>query len=157
MKTLFLLPHKFKSAGWVLLSASAIAWLIILVSGEEPDWSKAKIFAFASGGILEKTHYFKIVEANVAQTIIGILFITGGLLTAFSKEKEEDEYISQLRLSSFQWAFLINYLLLLCAFLFVYDMPFLQIMIYNMFVSLILFIARFNFLLLKNKNGENEK
>ena len=66
------------------------------------------------------------------------------------KEKKEDEYISKLRLSSLLWAVLINYTLLLLAFLFVYGEPFIPIIIYSMFTVLIIFIARFNYILYRN-------
>ena len=65
-------------------------------------------------------------------------------------EKNEDEYIAGLRLSSLLWAVCVSYLLLLIAFVLVYGTPFLNVMVYNMFTVLIIFIIRFNYLLHKN-------
>jgi hypothetical protein len=73
------------------------------------------------------------------------------LLIAFSREKQEDEFISQLRLESLQWAVLINYLLLLAATWIVYQFAYLDVMMYNMLTVLLLFILRFHILLWKNK------
>ena len=69
---------------------------------------------------------------------------------SFSKEKNEDEFITEIRLSSLLWAVCVSYTLLLVAFLFVYGSPFFEVMIYNMFTVLIIFIVRFNYILYKN-------
>lgn len=80
------------------------------------------------------------------------------LLIAFSREKQEDEFISQLRLESLQWAVLINYLLLLIATWVVYQFAYLDVMMYNMLTVLLLFILRFHILLWKNKySTEHQK
>ena len=87
-----------------------------------------------------------------------MLFIIGALLVGFSKEKQEDEYIAEVRLNALLWAVLVNYCLLLAAFVFVYGLSFLTVMIYNMFTVLILFIARFHIALYRNaKNISDEK
>jgi hypothetical protein len=99
-----------------------------------------------------------LIEVNLANTIVGVLFIVGALLVSFSKEKNEDEFISKLRLSCLLWVVLINYLLLLVAFILIYDIGFLNVMIYNMFTVLLIFIIRFNYILYKNEQfATNEK
>jgi fatty acid desaturase len=80
------------------------------------------------------------------------------VLVGFSKEKEEDEFIRELRLSSLLWAVLISYALLLLAFLTIYGFAFFSVMVYNMFTVLVIFIIRFHYLLYKNAKGlPNEK
>ena len=89
---------------------------------------------------------------------VNVLFIIGAMLVSFSKEKNEDEYIAGLRLSSLLWAVFVSYVLLLAAFLLVYGSPFLDVMVYNMFTILIIFITRFNYLMYKNsKTATDEK
>ena len=79
-------------------------------------------------------------------------------MVGFSKEKQEDEFIAEVRLNSLLWAVAVNYILLLLAFIFVYGTPFLQVMIYNMFTILVIFIARFHYILYKNcKTFSDEK
>jgi len=70
--------------------------------------------------------------------------IVGLLLIAFSREKMEDEFINKIRLESWQWAVLINYILLLFANWLIYGTEFLQVMLYNMLTILIIFIIRFH-------------
>ena len=92
----------------------------------------------------------KIVETNITNTLIGVLFIAGAMLVAFSREKQEDEFIGKLRLFALLWAVCVNYALLLIAFIFIQGFAFLTVMVYNMFTVLILFITRFNYLLYVN-------
>jgi hypothetical protein len=65
------------------------------------------------------------------------------LFIAFSKEKIEDEFISRLRLESLQFAVYLNYMILTLQILLVHSTAFLDIMVYNMFSVLLLFIIRF--------------
>ena len=83
--------------------------------------------------------------------MVGVPFIIGALLVSFSKEKNEDEFIAEIRLSSLLWAVWVNYILLLVSFLLVYGSPFIEVMVYNMFTTLLIFIVRFNHLLYRNR------
>jgi len=129
-----LLPNKFKLIGWILLILTFISHAILRIYGT--------------------IHYTDIMlprQLNfIPNTLIPVLFIIGGLCVGFSKEKKEDEFIAELRLSSLLWAVLVNYILLIFAFIFIYGMDFFDVMGYNMFTVLIIFIARFNYLLYKN-------
>jgi FlaA1/EpsC-like NDP-sugar epimerase len=146
MRNKILFPHSFKMIVWILLIPSFILAIIFTIENSALELN-ATVFAFFSGSLFGKSKSFGFIEVNILPTIIGIGFIIGGLLVAFSKEKVEDEYISELRLSSLLWAVFVNYALLLLAFIFVYDMSFLMVMVYNMFTILIIFIIRFHFIL----------
>lgn len=158
METKFLLPNKFKRLGWILFTLGGILWVYaVLIVKEEVAFLQTSVFAVIGSEFMKETKYFGFITTNITYTVIGILFILGGLLVVFSREKIEDEFISKLRLLSFQWSFLINYALLLFLFFFVYGLEFLDVMIYNMFTTLILFIAHFQYSLFKYKNLEYEK
>jgi uncharacterized membrane protein YfcA len=158
MSQALLLPHRYKKIGWFILVPSAILGIILAIGDFELNWFTTRVFAFfsdeiRSGQFVEGGKLFSFINTNISNTIIGSLFLIGALLTAFSKEKQEDEYIEKLRLSSLLWAVWVNYLLLLIAFIFVYGFSFLNVMIYNMFTILIIFIARFNYILYQNRKG----
>jgi hypothetical protein len=157
MKHTLLLPNRYKKIGWSILIPSFIIGVYFMISNNyEPTWLNGKMLSIFP--IFPNDKHFSIVDVNFARTITGILFIVGGLLVGFSKEKNEDEFIEKLRLSSLQWAVLVNYILLIVTFLFVYDIAFLSVMVYNMFTILIIFIVRFNFILYRNsKFKANEK
>jgi len=144
--------------GWIILIPAVIMSIIISLTGYEANWLNAKVFAIFNDEVFGKKQFFSFIQTDITNTVIGFLFILGGLLVSFSKEKNEDEYISKLRLSSLLWAVAVSYLLLLLAFAFVYGTAFLNVMIYNMFTVLIIFIIRFNYILYKNsKTVSDEK
>lgn len=156
MKTQLLLPNYYKVIGLIILLLSTALWIYVMVSGNDLPIPETNMFAVVNGDAGGKSKYFNIDKVNLTYTLIGAFFIAGSLLIAFSREKTEDEYIMKLRLSSFQWAVLVNYLLLLFLFLFVYGIDFITVMLYNMFTTIILFIVRFNYLLLKNRLSDEK-
>jgi hypothetical protein len=83
-------------------------------------------------------------EIALTGMIVGLLFI------AFSREKEEDEFINKIRLESLQWSILINYILLLIATWTFYNFDFFDVMVYNMLTILVIFILRFHIMLWRN-------
>ena len=148
-----LLPHAWKKIGWIILVPSVIAGIFLMATDYEADWLSMKVFAFFNDSIFEEDNSFAWITANVSNTITGVGFLVGAILVAFSREKVEDEYIARIRLNSLLWAVWVNYLLLLFAFIFVYGIAFLHVMILNMFTILIIFIVRFNFQLYKNSKS----
>ena len=150
MKSNLLLPNKFKIIGWFILIPAIIAGIYLSFAGFEKLSINSKVFAVINEEFLGKSEYFSFIKTDITQTLVGVLFLIGALLVSFSREKIEDEYIAKLRLSSLLWAVLVNYILLLLCFIFVYGTGFLTVMVYNMFTVLIIFIIRFNYLLIKN-------
>lgn len=158
MSPKLLLPNRYKKIGWIILVPATLLGLILAYNEFGADWLWARVFSIANEGTELHYKYFSFRNTNITNTVIGSLFITGAMLVSFSKEKNEDEYIAELRLSSLLWAVCVSYILLLAAFLLVYGTPFLDVMVYNMFTVLIIFIIRFNYLLYKNsKTATDEK
>jgi hypothetical protein len=146
MKPRFLLPHSFKKFGWMVLIPAIIFGVIVQhLEYEIPGFALAvgKGSVFVSGTPLKN---------NLTNELAGVLILVSGFIVAFSKERQEDEYVSKVRLESLQWSVYLNYALLLLAILFVFDEAFFYVMIYNIFTILIFFIVRFNFVLyVKNR------
>lgn len=158
MKQRFLISNKYKKLGWILLVPSFLAGLYVISADFDPDFLKMKVISLFSDQTFGQKRFIEIIEVNIINTIVGVMFIAGAMMVAFSREKIEDEFIANTRMSSMMWAILVNYSLLLIAFIFIYGVPFLNVMIYNMFTVLILFILRFNYMLYKNsKVAANEK
>ena len=101
---------------------------------------------------------FTLIENNVLNEILGILIIVSSMFVAFSRQEIEDEFIEKIRLESLVWATYLNYVVLLLAMIFVYDLSFFTIMTINMFTILFFFIIRFNWELFKlKKASKNEE
>ncbi|HTO15518.1 MAG TPA: hypothetical protein VLZ83_07090 [Edaphocola sp.] len=158
MKQKLLFPNKYKRLGWLILIPATILGIFLMFNNFEGMRFITKVFAIIGNENLDENKYFTFVKADITNTVVGVLFIVGALLVGFSKEKNEDEYISNLRLTSLLWAVFINYLLLLFCFIFIYGLEFINVMLYNMFTVLIIFIGRFNYVLYRNsKSMSNEE
>ena len=159
MKTNYLLPNKFKKIGWILFLPSfvmGVLWLILeLESG--PAFLDVKVLSLLNEDIFKTSENVAIIENNIANEILGILIIIGASFIAFAKEKNEDEFISKLRLESLVRATYLNYGILIFALLFVYNLAFYTVMLVNMFTILIFFILHFNWALYKSKRGLSDE
>jgi len=150
MKTRLLFPHSFKRIGWFLLIPSAVLGFFVVFFDLQLDFLDMQVFAVYTGGFNlsgNSSHFLRCVSNNITDEIAGVLFLLGAIFVAFSKEKNEDEFIARIRLDSLLWATYINYAILILCFLFVFDFGFLKVMIFNMFTILILFIVRYYFTL----------
>lgn len=150
MKPYLLLPYEYKKIGWFIFIPATLFSVILLLSDFSDFKINTKVFALYSQELMGQSQWMKIVQTNISHTIAGLGFIIGALLIAFSREQKEDEFIAQLRLSSLQWAVLLNYVLLLLSFLFIYGIGFLNVMLYNMFTVIILFIIRIHYVLYRH-------
>ena len=153
-----LLPHRYKKIGWCLLVPATLLGIVLALNDFNSEWLHTKVFALFLSESINGSKSFTFIDADITNTVVGVMFIAGALLVGFSKEQTEDEFIAELRLSSLLWAVWVNYGLLLFAFLFIYGTAFLNVMLYNMFTVLIIFIIRFHYILYKNNLAiPNEK
>ncbi len=150
MTTNFLLPNQFKKIGWFLFIPGMILGIIYLAIEPEVGFFNLEVFAIASQPMF-KNIFFSMTENNVLDEITGLLLIIGGLLITSSKAKSEDEFISKIRLESLLWATYVNYFILILTIIFIYDLIFFWILVFNMFTVLIFFTFRFNWVLYKSK------
>ena len=93
----------------------------------------------------------QLVMNNFTDELAAVLFIAGALMVAFARLRTEDEYLARLRLDALTWATLFNQVVLVLSLLFVYGLPFFLVMCFNLFSTLIVFLARFSYLLLRQK------
>ena len=156
MKTNFLLPNKYKIPGWILFAFGIITGILLYTDLLESEMLKMKVISIYHEGFLtDNDGFFRIIENGVLDELVALIIIIGGLLVGFSREKQEDEYIYQLRKESLVWAIIFNYVILMISIIFVFDMTFFNVLIFNMFTPLIFFVIRFNFL--KRKLGGHEE
>ena len=131
MKTRFLFPYNFKFIG---------LGVIILAHAPITHWLKMHgLVNTGPDGLFTPAHIFFI--ANLLMIVIGLMMI------AFSKEKIEDEQITQLRLDSLQWAIYVNYSVLVLSLIFTNGIDAIDILKINLWVPLVFFIIRFRWVL----------
>ena len=154
MKSNYLLPNKLKPLGWCLFIIGLIGGTILYAMDYDGEIMVTKVFSIYSEPFLGDAGFFKVLENGIADELVYICIIIGGLLVGFTKEKVEDEYIYKLRTESLVWAIIFNYILLLFTIVFVYDMTFFNVLIFNVFTPLLFFVFRFNFIKLKSGSHE---
>ena len=149
MKNEFYFPHRFKKIGVVLFGSGLILWVLLLTGVLEESFFKTWVFSLAGRQVFGEPKYvfFQVVENEIFDEISGVLALLGLMFIGFSKEKQEDEFVQKVRLNSLKWAVFVNYGLLLFALIFIYGMLFLDVMLYNMFTILIIYILRFHYLM----------
>ncbi|MDR0866714.1 MAG: hypothetical protein LBO74_17535 [Candidatus Symbiothrix sp.] len=145
MKTNYLFPHVCKKIGWIIF----IPVLVLVITGLFVEFE----FPFLKGALYKADFG----NNNFTDELIDILFIVSALFVGFSKEKNEDEYISKIRLESLMWATYINYGILILCILFIYGTNFLYVIVYNLFTFLLVFIIRFYFILFKSNKIQNHE
>lgn len=131
--------------------------ILFLLYNSELSLFDAKVFAIAESALFSGTKYFAVTDNNILDEIASILLILGALFIAFSKEKSEDEFIAKIRVESLVWATYVNYAILLLAVLFIYDLSFLWVFVFNMFTLLLFFLVRFNWALYKSKKSISDE
>jgi hypothetical protein len=86
-----------------------------------------------------------------------LLVLVGLFLIAFSREKIEDEQIVQLRLDSLRWAIYLNYAILLFSLLFTQGGNSKHFLTLNLWLPLLFFILRFQWVLYRlNRSTKSE-
>ena len=158
MKPNYLFSNRFKKIGWILFVPSIILGLLFVIFQFQPKFLDIKVFAILNQGMFNSPDFFDIIKTNVIDEIIGISLIISLCFIAFSKEKEEDEFIARIRLESLLWATYINYTILIFAILFVYGGMAFWVLIFNIFTILLFFIIRFNWIIMRTRKLlKNEK
>lgn len=148
MKPKLLLPYRCKLIGLVVFLLSlipAVATYFYDFNFSFLEYTSTVIRQESDGTQLSVSDL-----ANYTDEVALTGMIIGLLLIAFSREKEEDEFINKIRLESLQWAILVNYILLIIATWAVYGFNFIDVMIYNMLTVLLIFIIRFHILIWRN-------
>jgi L-asparagine transporter-like permease len=145
MVSKFLLPNKFKLIGWILLIPSFIMGVMWVAGYKFVVMSP--VFAIWAN----PNELFTIIYKDIYNELVSVPLLISLMMVSFSKEKNEDEYITKIRLDSLLWSIYINYSFLFFALIFVFRSGFHNIMIYNMFTVLILFIVKFYLVLYRNK------
>ncbi len=160
MKTNYLFPYGLKKVSGILFLLSFITLAAFYCLDQFINFEiKAKVFAvIGEYGLLGEDAYFSWIEDSVTDEILVIFAIVSGIIFAFSKEKQEDEMVASVRLHSLAWATIINYILILLCYVFVYGLSFLTVLMGIMFSQLLIFIILFRYNIYKlNKAGTDEE
>ncbi len=142
MKKTYLFPPVFKWIGWSIFPLFLVLGLSLLFFDQQFIRMECTVFALIDG--FSSKRYFSLIQNDIYDEIVVIGFIVSMIFIAFSKEKDEDEYVAQIRMYSLVWSMLIGSVLLILATLLVYDVTYLTVVFVGMFLTLFLFVVKFN-------------
>lgn len=148
MLTKILLPHQFQKFGWVFI----LPFAGLLFANNYFDFN----LAWLEFDVIESTLFedlFEDSKENFTNEIAMIGVFVSLFLIAFSREKEEDEFIQKLRLDSLLVACYTNTFILIIGTMLFYGFGFLEFMGYNMFTIQLIFIGRFRWVLHKQRQS----
>jgi hypothetical protein len=145
MKNSYLFPYKYKKIGLLLFVAGFTLLLMGFLFDVDVELSylDIKMPVIVTNPLFSERQYFQMVETNITHQIIILSIIIGGLLFGFSKERVEDELISDIRNKSLVWAVYFNYSLLIISLFILADLDMLAMIVFNVFTLLLFFIIRF--------------
>ncbi len=149
MKRKLLMPHWCKVIGWIVmlpLGVAGIFWVSL---------SLIDLFELSeSPEVLTKMLNF--IEENLELYIT--LLSLSMLMVAFSREKDEDEYVAAVRSHYLMLAFYIDVVFLVITAFAVPGLAYLVIMELQMFLILLLHIIMFNIAMavIRKKRGHEE-
>ena len=147
MRKNYLFPTTFRKMGWCLFVPFAITSFICLFDGSNEDWLKVNALSVIPWGIIKNSLFD---ELSMIGLTVSLLFI------AFSKEKDEDECIANIRSNSLIWATITAYSLLIVCTMLIYDMQYLNFVFIDLFMILFLFIIKYNIELYKFRRSNND-
>lgn len=138
---------------------------LILMFGHE-DWLPTlpcKVIALFNGPewITEKavgpSPVVQIITDNMIEEVIIFGLVIALALIAFSREKDEDEYVEHLRAKSLVWSLIVNMILILIATLFLYDSNFLAFTWIYLFGVPLVFAIKFEIELYRFRHHSDEE
>lgn len=147
-----LLPFGFKCAGWWILAVAlviAVFYVVIpesiIADGVLPRSLNDFRALFGKPALKSLDDSFSgfYAGSDLVSTLLAALLLVGGVFVGFSRNRDEDEYIAYVRYESLIIALYANCIVLLVSLFLVWGIPFLYVMMYNMFTSLYIFIIFF--------------
>ena len=142
MKNTYLFPNSYRRIGQILAIPLALlcGYYLFFADG---DLLPCRMFSVLSFELFSSVEWFTMVETDAMRQISIVLFTISLLFIAFSREKEEDEYMEYLRSRSMRWAMLISGIVTIVVTLLVYNLAYLYFVFINLYLILILFILKY--------------
>ncbi len=150
----YLFSNKFKKTSGVVFYLSILVGLFLLLTDRIQDIFVVNVFSiFSYEWFGSEPKGFGWIENGVGDEIFTLLIIVSGLINSFSKEKIEDELISRIRLESLSLSLFISYGLIIISTFLVFNINYMYVLVFNLFLIILLFNLIFKFRLFKHYNS----
>ena len=150
----YLFSNKFKKTSGVVFYLSILVGLFLLLTDKIQDIFVVNIFSiFSYEWFGSEQTGFGWIENGLGDEIFTLLIIVSGLINSFSKEKIEDELISRIRLESLSLSVFISFGLIIISTFLVFDINYMYVLVFNLFLIILLFNLILKFRLFKHYNS----
>ena len=150
----YLFNYKYKKiSGWIFYLLIPVG-LFLLLTERIQDIFVVNVFSiFSYEWIGSERTGFGWIENGLGDEIFTLLIIVSGLINSFSKEKIEDELISRIRLESLSLSVFISFGLIIISTFLVFNINYMYVLVFNLFLIILLFNLIFKFRLFKHYNS----
>ncbi|MDA8640952.1 hypothetical protein N9N09_00745 [Flavobacteriaceae bacterium] len=150
----YLFNYKYKKiSGWIFYLLIPVG-LFLLLTERIQDIFVVNVFSiFSYEWIGSERTGFGWIENGLGDEIFTLLIIVSGLINSFSKEKIEDELISRIRLESLSLSVFISFGLIIISTFLVFDINYMYVLVFNLFLIILLFNLILKFRLFKHYNS----
>lgn len=161
MNKTYLFSPIYRKIGYGLMTAAILLFVVIFIVGQyiEPDLTiSAPVFSLTKGIFdfdTENAWYPHVMTDDISFELVMVLMCVGCVFVAFSKEKDEDECIAQIRTSALMWALLTGMVFVVLSTMFIYGWPYLWCMALYPICTFLLFIIIYNVSLYKFRNSND--
>ena len=150
----YLFNYKYKKiSGWIFYLLIPVG-LFLLLTERIQDIFVVNVFSiFSYEWIGSERTGFGWIENGLGDEVFTLLIIVSGIVNSFSKEKIEDELISRIRLESLSLSLFISFGLIIISTFLVYNLNYMYVLVFNLFLIILLFNLIFKFRLFKHYNS----
>lgn len=150
----YLFNNKFKKISGFVFYLSLTIGLFLLLTDRIHDIFVVNVFSiFSYEWFGSERTGFGWIENGLGDEIFTLLIIVSGLVNSFSKEKIEDELISKIRLESLSLSLFISFGFIIISTFLVYNINYMYVLVFNLFLIILLFNLIFKFRLFKHYNS----
>jgi hypothetical protein len=141
----YLFDNKYKKISGLVFYLTSIIGLYLLITGKIFDLFTLNVYSLFSESISDLTYGGGWIENGLGDEIFTTIIIISGLINSFSKEKIEDELISKIRLESLTMSLFISYSLVIISTFLIYNLSYMYVLVFNLFIILLLFNLIFRY------------
>ncbi len=146
----YLFDNKYKKISGLVFYLTSIIGLYLLITEIIFALFTLKVYSLFSESFSDLTYGGGWIENGLGDEIFTTIIIVSGLINSFCKEKIEDELISKIRLESLTMSLFITYGLVIISTFLIYNLSYMYVLVFNLFIILILFNLIFRYRLYKH-------
>ena len=151
MKKSYLLPVGFKKAGlWMVMPFFVLSVLLCGVM----DHMNLSFLSVKMPALVDYSGWLTTNETNLVDEIAMLGLLVSLVFIGLSRERDEDEMTSHIRMQSFVWSAWTTSAVIALGILFVYDIEFVTFMLVAMYLYLTLYAIKFNLAMYRERKEQ---